>query len=619
MGKLLRWSHRRLFLLSLSSILLACGGGGGGGGSDSNSPPSALISVSVNHSQGLGVTLNGSASADTDGSILTYIWDLGDGSQANGNTVSHTYATAGTYTLQLTVIDNDGAAGMQIQDIVLAPGVYDPLFGLQWHLHNTGQEGQNNARASLGEDINVLPAWDYCGDQATCRGEGIVTAVIDDGLEISHEDLAINILAGQSYNYRNGSNNPSPNHTDNAHGTAVGGIIAARDENAKGGRGVAPRSQLVGYNLLEQYTDFNEADAMTRGIGVIDLANNSWGPPDNLGSVEDSSQLWRSAIQNGVNNGRNGLGINYIWAAGNGHPIDNSNYDGYANNPHVIAVGAVNARGTKASYSERGANLLVSAPGGESCDTLAIVTTDLPSADGFNTLGSQNELADLDYTQCMNGTSAATPNVAGVVALILQANPNLSWRDVRRILATTARRNDDSGSGWALNGAGYWVNHQYGFGVVDAEAAVTAARNWVNLPAQKTVSSVLKTVNQSIPDNTDTGPSDTITISGSDITNLEFVQVEFSASDHPYAGDLRIELTSPSGTLSILSETHGCFTIQDEIPEPADNCTALDDWLFGSVHTMGEAADGQWQLRVIDGGERNKGTFQSWKLIFYGY
>ena len=87
------------------------------------------------------------------------------------------------------------------------------------------------------------------------------------------------------------------------------------------------------------------------------------------------------------------------------------------------------------------------------------MTTDLSSTDGFNRNGSGDDISNTNYTQCMNGTSAASPNAAGVVALMLQANPSLSWRDVRRILATTARRLDMHME-WFQNGAGRWVNDQ---------------------------------------------------------------------------------------------------------------------------------------------------------------
>ncbi len=618
MGKPLQHGWHFFFFIFLSAILSACGGGGGGSEPE-NALPSAVISYANNGP--LSIRFDASNSSDSDGTITSYEWNLGDGNTASGIQVNHTYAVAGDYTVQLTVTDDDGATAVADQMVTITVDTVgdDPLFSLQWHLNNTGQRGNNNAVATIGEDLNVTPVWEQCNNGSTCRGEGIVTSVVDDGLEIRHEDLSDNILAGQSYNYLNGSSDPTTNNASDAHGTAVGGIISARDGNNLGGRGVAPRGQLVGYNLLTSFTALNEGDAMTRGIGVVDLSNNSWGPPDGFGQVNNSEAPWRAGIENGVTNGRGGRGISYLWAGGNGHPADNSNYDAYANNPYVIAIGAYNAQGQRSSYSELGANILVSAPGGEFCDTLAIVTTDLPLGDGFNNGSSSNDLNNANYTQCMNGTSSAAPNSAGVVALILQANPELTWRDVRRILASSARRNDASDSGWFQNGAGYWVNDQYGFGAIDAEAAVNTARNWTNMPAQQVVTTTLKTVNQPIPDNNLNGIDDTITVSNSNISNLEFVQLTFSAADHPYSGDLTIELISPSGTVSVLSQTHGCRIYQDGQFVEAGTCTSLNAWTFGSVQNMGESVDGLWQIRVADGASVDTGTFQSWQLTFYGY
>ncbi|MDH5408946.1 MAG: S8 family serine peptidase, partial [Gammaproteobacteria bacterium] len=465
----------------------------------------------------------------------------------------------------------------------------DPLFGDQWHLKNTGQRG-----ALIGEDLNVEPVWNSCAGGANCRGEEVNVVVVDDGIQVSHPDLNSNILPGQSYNYLTGSNNPTPLDLFNSsHGTSVAGIIAARDLNGIGVRGVAPRVNLLGYNLLEAgENDTNEADAMTRNRANIFVSNNSWGPPDGSGDIAPSTLLWKSAIDAGLSEGRNGLGTIYVWAGGNAGWVDNSNYDGMANYRGVIAVAAVDHRGQQTSYSESGANLLVSAPGGEFCEDgqLAISTTDLIGSNGSNPSVGVPDYENRDYTKCMNGTSAATPMVSGVVALMLQANPNLGWRDVREILAQTARKNDPSDLDWVTNGAGFNINHKYGFGVADAEAAVTAARAWPVLStSQLTHSSAL-----SIPDNTSipegaTGRTDTINVSGSGISNIEYIEITLDTT-HTYSGDLEIVLTNGT-TISVLAQTHAC----------PGRCTYnYDNWVFGSMRHLGESADGNWTLTVRD-------------------
>ncbi|VAW47194.1 hypothetical protein MNBD_GAMMA03-1519 [hydrothermal vent metagenome] len=484
----------------------------------------------------------------------------------------------------------------------------DPLYRDQWHLKNTGQTGFDQNAGRAGEDINVEPVWDSCIDNS-CRGEGVRIVVVDDGIEMSHEDLKENMVLGKSYDYLDQDVNPLPGD----HGTNVAGVIAAEGLNNRGGRGVVPRANLVGYNLLEVHTVENESDAMTRDAVLNDVSNNSWGVPDGTGRLSQSTAIWRSAIDTGHRIGRDGLGVIYVWAAGNGHAEDdNSNYDGYANYRGVIAVGAVTHLGLRASYSERGANLLVSAPGGEGCDTDGIVTTDRFGEAGLNAGFSWNvtDYSSANYTACFIGTSAATPIVSGVIALVLQANPNLGWRDVHTILARSARKNDSSNADWQTNGGGLNVNHNYGFGVVNAEAAVLLAKSWTNLGEEKIISTPVKQVNKEIGDNNNIPVTSTLNVASSGISNIEFIEIQFSADDHDYSGDLEITLINlTTGTSSRLAETHGCKN---------DSCLPYRNWRFGSTRHLGESADGDWQLVVKDQLAEDKGTFQSWKLTFYG-
>ncbi len=525
------------------------------------------------------------------------------------------------YVVTALNVGGESAESVQVSATpAAAADVADPLYGDQWHLKNTGQLSFTGVSGVVGEDMDVEPVW-----QATTpyKGDNIRIAIVDDGLEIGHEDLAANIAAtGLSYNYLTGSTDPTEDPTDvspeNGHGTAVAGIAAARDLNGLGGRGAAPRANLVGYNLLQKQTTSSEADAMTRGSPNVHIYSNSWGPPDGDGTLYAPSALWHTAIDNGLASGRAGHGTIYTWAAGNGGdngnlpPIDNSNYDGYANYRGVIAVAAVNDQGKKSSYSESGANVWISAPGGEFCDTHAITTTDRTGAVGENPPDPTTGYIDYpntNYTKCMNGTSSATPGVAGVIALMLQANPNLGWRDVRLILAQSARKNDTTDAGWRVTGGSpvYHFNHKYGFGVIDAAAAVTLASTWANVGPQLSYAPALASPHQAIPDNDATGVSNTINVAGSGITSIEFVEITFS-SNHTYSGDLAIMLTSPAGTVSRLSETHAC--------NPA--CTTYSGWVFGSAAHLGEAANGNWTLTVKDGAPNDTGTFQSWGLKFYG-
>jgi kexin len=482
------------------------------------------------------------------------------------------------------------------------PGTMDPLFGDEWHLLNTGQAG-----GIPGEDINVIPVWN-----SGLRGEGIRIAVVDDGLDIAHEDLAANIATGLSHNYLDGGTDPTcpALHPFCRHGTAVAGIIGARDLNDLGVRGAAPRVNMVGYNLLQEQTVSNEADAMIRGGPDVYVSNNSWGPPDDA-DLHPASLPWRDAVNTGLIQGRGGRGTIYVWAAGNGALVnDNSNYDGYANNRGVVAVCAVGDDGKRAVYSEAGANLWVCAPSQElATGGHGISSTDETGANGYNT-GTLPDYADINYTKTFGGTSAATPQVSGVVALMLQANPNLSWRDVRLILALTARRNDVADADWSMNGAGAWINHKYGFGVVNAQAAVAAASSWTNVGPLRQYDTPIASPQLAIPDNNSTGVSHTINVNGSGIGSLEYIEVTFSAADHPFPGDLEVVLTHvTTGTTSRLAEARDCLSCT----------TRYNVWVFGSSRHLGETADGAWTLTVADRVAADTGTFQSWSLRFYGH
>lgn len=620
-----------LILPAVMIFLSGCGGGGGGSAPPPPAPASpslqsiAITPASLTVTVGMIRQLIATGSyADGTSAVLTasVIWSSSDTSVV---TVSASGVVTGVGVGMATVSVVSGGLSSSVAVSVGASTV-DPLYPQQWHLKNTGQLGADGLAAVLGEDINVEPAWGACGGGNACRGEGVLIAVVDDGLEIAHEDLAANIAAGLSYNYRTLSIDPTEDAADtgsrSGHGTRVAGVIAARDLNGLGVRGVAPRANLVGYNLLQDSTNINRVDAVTRGAAAIGVSNNSYGFPDS-GDLQFADPLWVSAINTGLSIGRGGLGTIYVWAAGNGGGgsgdcptcLDNSNYDGQANLRGVIAVAAVKNNGVHASYSERGANLLVSAPGGEFCDTHTITTTDRTGMVGLNPPppGSAADYSDHNYTKCMNGTSSATPIVSGVVALVLQANPALGWRDVREILARSARKNHPADSDWDTNGAGLYVNHSYGFGVVDAHAATILAKTWVNVPAEKIHVSGPSAVNSPIPDNNPMGISDAITVAGSGINKVEHIEITFNASNHTYAGDLEITLVNETtGTVSILAERHRCI-------DTMAPCAPYNNWVFSSARHLGEVADARWRLIVKDRAGLDVGTFQSWALKFYGH
>jgi len=400
-----------------------------------------------------------------------------------------------------------------------------------------------------------------------------------------------------SHSYVTGSDDPADSG-DISHGTAAAGVALARGNNGIGMASPAWNAELVAYNLLQELTSVNEADAMMRDAASIHVSNNSWGPPDNA-ELGPSDSLWRAAIDTGLATGRGGRGTIYCWAAGNGAQWDdNSNWDGYANYYGVMAISAVDVDGRRSSYSEAGANIWICAPSSR-LETSGVATTDVTGAAGYS--GG-------DYTGSFGGTSSASPLVAGVVALMLDARPTLGWQDVRLILAETARKVDPSDGEWSVNGAGHDIHPVYGYGVVDAEAAVQAAQTWTNVTPLQASGTVGASPLLPIPDDDETGVSHSLVVAGSGITEVFFVEVHFTASDHTFPGDLEVVLTSPDGTESVLARP----SLQ------ALWCSTYDDWRFGSARHLGETADGTWTLTVRDREAVDTGTFENWSIRIYG-
>ncbi|MDD3591794.1 MAG: S8 family serine peptidase [Sulfurovum sp.] len=479
----------------------------------------------------------------------------------------------------------------------------DPLFEAQWHLENTGQTSGAENGGVAGEDINVLKVW----EEFTGSKEHAI-AILDSGIDI-HPDLKDNLDISMSYRYMDGTNDPTPTTDYLPHGTAVAGIIAAKGWNGIGTRGVAPDAKIVSLNVISSFTEANLIDALSKTD--IAISSNSWGFSNNdLNEFESMVD----AMRVGSEQGREGKGTIYVFSAGNSRSRSNNsnaNMSSLTNNPYAITVASVNADGKYASYSNFGSSVLVSGTGGEyGIDKPAIVTTDLVGLDrGWDRENSHYDVAgneNGDYTNTMTGTSAACPTVTGVVALMLDANPDLSWRDVRYILAKSARKNDIFDGNWTNNAAGLPVNYNYGFGVVDAYNAVEMSKTFENLSAQ-IASEASQDLNISIPDDGETALTSSIEIN--DDIAIEHVDLWISIKDNLYGriGDLEIKLTSPQGTESILAwggvRTFGYY----------------DNWRFGTERHLDESSLGTWKLSVKDVNGDSQYTLTGWKLKIYGH
>ena len=492
---------------------------------------------------------------------------------------------------------NDSNEDNQSQDLP----ENDPLVVTQWYLGNTGQSSGAKSGGTEGEDLNVMNVWkEYRGSQE------YVIAVLDDGFDVEHPDLKDNFDLSLSYNYIDGSNIPSPTNGNRPHGTCVAGIISAKGWNGIGIHGVAPEARIAGLNVVSMMTEANIVDAVSRGGMAI--SSNSWGFSSNslneLDSVVD-------ALKIGCEQGRGGKGTVYVFAAGNNRGSKsngNANLSALANNRYAMSVAAINADGKYASYSSFGSSIWVSGAGGEYGDEKpAIVSTDLTGLDRgwdtaekhFDAEGNENG----DYTNVMNGTSAACPSVTGVTALVMEANPQLSWREMRYVLASSARKNDVNDGNWSINGAGHAINYNYGFGVVDAENAVKSAKTF-NRFGNENIYEYDNDTSIKIPDNENVSSRMLV----DKAITIEYVDVSVTISgSQRNVGDLEIKLISPAGTESILAwggvNTYGRY----------------DAWRFGTARHLDENAQGEWRLEVRDIDGNSDYDLINWKLKIYGH
>ncbi|NXU54020.1 NEC1 convertase, partial [Turnix velox] len=471
----------------------------------------------------------------------------------------------------------------------------DPMWNQQWYLQDT------RITPSLPKlDLHVIPVW-----QKGITGKGVVITVLDDGLEWNHTDIYTNYDPQASYDFNDNDHDPFPRYdptNENKHGTRCAGEIAMQANNMKCGVGVAYNSKVGGIRMLDGIvTDAIEASSIGFNPEHVDIYSASWGPNDDGKTVEGPGRLAQKAFEYGIKQGRNGKGSIFVWASGNGgRQGDNCDCDGYTDSIYTISISSASQQGLSPWYAEKCSSTLATAYSSGDYTDQRITSADLHN----------------ECTETHTGTSASAPLAAGIFALALEANPDLTWRDMQHLVVWTSEYDPLAGNpGWKKNGAGLMVNSRFGFGLLNANALVELAdpRRWKGVPEKrecivkdKSFEPRLLRANEEviieIPTKACLGQENFI-------ASLEHVQLE-ATIEYSRRGDLHVTLVSPSGTSTILLAERE----RDKSPNGFKN------WDFMSVHTWGENPTGIWVLRITDMSRRiqNEGRIVNWKLILHG-
>ncbi|XP_042748846.1 proprotein convertase subtilisin/kexin type 4 [Lagopus leucura] len=458
----------------------------------------------------------------------------------------------------------------------------DPWFPKQWYMNN-----------DISPDLNILAAW-----SKGYTGRGVVLSILDDGIEKDHPDLAANYDPLASYDFNSNDPDPQPRYNawdENRHGTRCAGEAAAVANNQICGAGIAYNAKIGGVRMLDgPITDIVEAQSLSLRPQHIHIYSASWGPLDDGRHVDGPGVLAMKAFHNGITKGRGGLGSIFIWASGNGGiNYDNCNCDGYTNSIYTLTVSSAFASGRQPRYSEPCASTLTTTYSSSTSSQAQIVTTDL-------------------HHRCTDrhaGSSASAPLAAGMVALALEANPALTWRDVQHLVVRASRPVHLQAEDWAVNGVGRKVSHHYGYGLLDAALLVELAQAWAGSRPQQRCSIEALRAPRNIGSKL-TVPADTSSCSGRtrSIRSLEHVQVQLSLS-YSRRGDLQVALRSPMGTTSTLVSVRPYDTSQQ----------GYKDWTFMSTHFWDEDPNGTWTLQLENKGDAyNTGVLTSFILHLHG-
>ncbi|KAL6731403.1 hypothetical protein Aduo_002273 [Ancylostoma duodenale] len=464
----------------------------------------------------------------------------------------------------------------------------DPLYQDQWYLVG---------RAVGNYDMNVREAW-----LLGYAGRNVSVSILDDGIQRDHPDLITNYDPLASTDINDHDDDPTPqNNGDNKHGTRCAGEVAAIAGNNHCGVGVAFKAKIGGVRMLDgAVSDSVEAASLSLNQHHIDIYSASWGPEDDGKTFDGPGPLAREAFYRGIKNGRNGKGNIFVWASGNGGSRqDSCSADGYTTSVYTLSISSATYDNHRPWYLEECPSSIATTYSSANINQPAIVTVDVPAG----------------CTKMHTGTSASAPLAAGIIALALEANPDLTWRDMQHIVLRTANPTPLLGNpGWSQNGVGRMISNKFGYGLMDGGALVKLAKTWRTVPEQHICTYEYKLAAPNPrPINGRFQMNFTLDVngceSGTPVLYLEHVQVHATVR-YSKRGDLKLTLFSPSNTRSVLLP-----------PRPQDfNTNGFHKWPFLSVQQWGEDPRGTWILMVesVTNNPTATGTFHDWTLLLYG-
>ncbi|RUS76822.1 hypothetical protein EGW08_015420 [Elysia chlorotica] len=448
--------------------------------------------------------------------------------------------------------------------------------------------------------MNVMEAW-----KKGFTGKNVVVTILDDGLEHQHQDLRRNYDPYASYDINQHDPDPVPRYdpsNENRHGTRCAGEVAAEANNTHCTVGIAPDSRIGGIRMLDgDVFDAVEAASLSFNRSHIDIYSASWGPDDDGKVVDGPGKLAMKAFIEGINEGRNGKGSIFVWASGNGGSArDSCNCDGYTNSIFTVSISSTSETGKKPWYLEECSSTLATTYSSGAIHEKQMATTDLHNR----------------CTTTHTGTSASAPLAAGIIAMVLEANKDLTWRDVQYITLMTARPEPIQDGQWITNALGRKVSLRYGYGLMDASAMVDLALKWRNVPEKHECVSVSPDTDILLqPKQKYSSKLEVFGCQGQpdrEINFLEHVQARVSLTFYR-RGQVILYLTSPSGTRSKLLQER-----------PSDmSAGGFDNWPFLSVQFWGEQPQGVWTLDIEDAGRdvwgsTGGGKLSSWSLVLHG-